>query len=506
MRTMEITPHDELSCLARRDFAGFNELMLRMVAPNAFENFIPSWHHRVLAHALMRVWQGECRRLIIVAPPRSLKSITTSVAFPAWCLGQDPARRFLCASHSLDLVGKHSRDFGLVVRSPLYRQIFPKFRLASDREAQNDIVTTLRGGRFATSPGGSLTGRGGDWWIIDDPHKADDIYSSELRGRPHRWFLDTAITRLDDKASGAIVLVMQRLHPDDMAGRLIQAGGWEVLELPAFTDRDRVYDLGNGLTHTFRAGEYLQPEREGPEVLDQLRRDMGLGPYNAQYLQNPENMAGGLVKYEYLHFYEGELSIQPDDYVLQSWDIAVSDQQTADWSVCSTWIRRGGVVYLVDVWRARQGLPELIMSAERLAREYSVDEVLIETDGVGLPFYQALVAKLQSSRGRRRDVRAEARLSPRAYRGDLWDPQDIMIRGRRAGSSKAARLVGCTPHLQSGKVRFPNRASWWDCYLKEMLNFTEDGGGFDDQVDSTSAAILRLMTRPRAPIIHLQAH
>lgn len=504
MRTVEITPHDELHYFARRDFAGFNELMLRVVAPNAFQNLIPAWHHRVLAHALMRVWRGGCRRLIIVAPPRSLKSITTSVAFPAFCLGHDPGRRFLCASHSLDLVGKHSRDFGLIVRSPLYRQLFPRFRLASDREAQNDIVTTLRGGRYATSPGGSLTGRGGDWWIIDDPHKADDVYSAELRGRPHRWFLDTAVTRLDDKATGAIVLVMQRLHPDDMAGRLIQAGGWEVLELPAFTDRDRVYDLGNELTHTYRAGEYLQPEREGAEVLDQIRRDMGLGPYNAQYLQNPDAMTGGLVKYEYLHFYDGQVSVRPDDYVLQSWDVAVSDQQTADWSVCSTWIKRAGLLYLIDVWRARQGLPELIASAKRLARKFSVDEVLIETDGVGLPFYQSLVAELQPRRDRRRDVRAEARLSPRAYRGDDWDAQDIMIRRHRVGASKATRLVWCTPHLQSGKVRFPRTAPWWDTYLRELLNFTEDGGGFDDQVDSTSAAIQRLLTRPGAPIVHIQ--
>lgn len=503
--TLAITEQDELDCLARQDFAGFNEMMLRTVAPAAFEAFRPNWHHLAMAEALMKVWRGECRRLIIVAPPRSLKSLTVSVAFPAWCLGKNPTVRFLCASHSLDLVGKHSRDFGLICRSPPYQRIFPGFRLASDREAQNDIVTQQRGGRYAASPGGSLTGRGGQFWIIDDPHKADEIYSEELRSRPHRWFLDTALTRLDDKATGAIILVMQRLHPDDMAGRLIQAGGWELLELPAYTDRDRVYDLGHGWTHTFRAGEYLQPDREGPEALDQVRREMGTALFNAQYLQAPEAMSGGLVKYEYLQFYDGPLVVAPDDYVLQSWDIAVSEEPTADWSVCTTWINRRGVLYLIDVWRARQGLPELIVTAKRLARQFSVDEILIETDGVGLPFRQSLIVDLQPRGDRRRNVeRPETRNSPRAHRGDRWDAADILIKGERAGNSKATRLIACTPHLQSGRVRFPREAPWREAYLRELLNFTETGGGFDDQVDSTSAAINRLLQRRGAPIVNVQ--
>jgi predicted phage terminase large subunit-like protein len=503
---LAVTKQDEFDFFLRRDFVGFAEFMLEVIAPNAFQSFVPSWHHHAISNALMRVWWGECRRLIIVAPPRSLKSVMTSVAFPAWCLGHDPAQKFLCASHSLDLVGKHSRDFGLVIRSPAFRRIFPHFALAADREAQNEIVTTMRGGRFATSPGGSVTGRGGDFWIIDDPHKADEIYSEELRGKPHRWFLDTALSRLDDKSKGAIVLVMQRLHPEDMAGRLIQAGGWEVLELPAYTDRDRVYDLGAGREHTFRAGEYLQPEREGRAALDQIRREMGTPLFNAQYLQAPEEMSGGLVKFDYLHFYDEPLAVAPDDYVLQSWDIAVSEEPTADWSVCTTWIRRRGILYLLDVWRARQGLPELIASAKRLARQWSVDEILIETDGVGLPFRQSLVAGLQPDASRRRDTRAEARLSPRAMRGEGWDPNDVLIRGERAVRSKADRLVACLPHIEAGRVRLPTSASWREVYLRELLTFSEAGNGHDDQVDSTSAAIQRLITRPGAPTISLRVH
>jgi hypothetical protein len=501
-----VTAHDELDFYLRRDLAGFTEAMLDVIAPSAFQSFTPSWHHEAIAHQLMRVWRGECRRLIIVAPPRTLKSVMTSVAFPAWCLGHDPTRRFLCASHSLDLVGKHSRDFGLIIRSPLFRRLFPQFGLASDREAQNEIVTTRRGGRFATSPGGSVTGRGGHIWIVDDPHKADEIYSEELRGRPHRWFLDTAISRLDDKETGAIILVMQRLHPDDMAGRLIQAGGWELLELPAWTNRDRTYALAANRLHTFRAGAYLQPEREGPEILDQIRREMGTALFNAQYLQAPEQMAGGLVKLSYLQFYDEPLSVAPDDYVLQSWDIAVSEEPTADWSVCTTWIRRRSILYLLDVWRARQGLPELITSAKRLARTWSVDEILIETDGVGLPFRQSLASSLQPDMDRRRNIRAEARLSPRAQRGPGWDPHDVLILGRRAAASKADRLVACLSHIEQGRVRFPGTAPWREAYLRELLSFSETGNGHDDQVDSTSAAIQRLVTPPGAPQIRVRVH
>lgn len=499
--SVRVTLQDELDFLARRDLLGFVELMLEVVAPSAYETFTPNWHHRALVHALMRVRRGECKRLIIVAPPRSLKSIITTVAFPAWWLGQDPTRKFLCASHGLDLVGKHSRDFGLTIRYPAYARLFPRFRLASDREAQNEIVTTQRGGRFATSPGGSLTGRGGHCWIIDDPHKADEIYSDELRNRPHRWFLDTAISRLDDKTEGAIILVMQRLHPDDMAGRLIQAGGWEVLEFPAYTDCDRTYDLGGGETHVFRAGEYLQPEREGRETLDHLRREMGTALFNAQYLQSPEDMTGGLVKVDWIKLYDGVLEVRPDDYVLQSWDVAVSEELTADWSVCTTWIRRGGAAYLINVWRGRQGLPDLLVTAEHLARQQSCDEILIETDGVGLPFYQSLRQRLHPGGMHRRDMRAETRLQPRAYRGPEWDPNDVLIRGQRAGTGKVARLIACTPPFEAGKVLFPREAPWRSDYMRELLTFSENGGGHDDQVDSTSAAIQRLMSRPGAPTI-----
>lgn len=199
---------------------------------------------------------------------------------------------------------------------------------------------------------------------------------------------------------------MQRLHPEDIAARLIATGDWEVIELPAIAATDRVFKLGSARTLTFRAGDYLQPDREGRTELDEMRRAMGTVLFNAQYLQAPQDMAGGVVLSEWIHRYDGTLEPRATDYVLQSWDVAISDDVAADWSVCTTWIRRSGVSHLVDVWRGKRSLPELLPIAMQQAQLWSVDEVIIETDGVGLAFYQALIARVRDHSGDRGHRRA----------------------------------------------------------------------------------------------------
>lgn len=216
-----------LQALLRNDFRAFVEKVFMTLTPG--QTFIRSWHLEAIAYQLERVRRGEIKRLIINMPPRSLKSIMASVAFPAFILGLDPSRRIICASYSGELAKKHSNDFRAVLESGWYRSTFPGTRVGLFKNSEIEIELTARGFRLAASVGGTLTGRGGDIIIIDDPLKPDDAFSETKRSGANQWFTNTLLSRLDDKRTGAIIVVMQRVHMDDMTGFLTaQSDEWQI--------------------------------------------------------------------------------------------------------------------------------------------------------------------------------------------------------------------------------------------------------------------------------------
>jgi len=279
------TEQDLLRQALRADLPSFiHRSYLTVSTGDAYRH---NWHISVLADHLAKVMTGEITRLIITLPPRSLKSICCSVAFPAYLLGHKPTSRIICASYSLDLAAKHARDCRAILESDWFKDAFPNCRLDRSKRAELEMMTTRRGGRQATSVGGTLTGRGGNLLIIDDPMKADDALSEAARRNLLEWFTNTALSRLDNKQNDAIVVVMQRLHADDLVGYLLQQqSGWVHLNLPAIATKDQTYKLVNGSTVSRRQGEALHPVREPLQVLEALRRDMGSHAFEAQYQQN----------------------------------------------------------------------------------------------------------------------------------------------------------------------------------------------------------------------------
>ena len=236
-----------------------------------------NWHICAIVYHLEQVWLGNIKRLIINLPPRSLKSIMCSVAFPAFVLGNDPTKRLIVASYGADLAIKHGNDFRTVVNSAEYRDIFPGMRISAVKNTQTEVVTTLNGSRLATSVDGALTGRGGDIIIIDDPISALAAMSQNARDHVRDWYF-TLPSRLDDQQNGAIVLVMQRLHEDDLSGVLLRGSDeWTVLSLPAIAEQDEQIPIGNGRFHLRRAGDVLHPERASRDALESLRAEIERG-------------------------------------------------------------------------------------------------------------------------------------------------------------------------------------------------------------------------------------
>src|SRR6516165_5355357 len=184
-----------LRALLRADLRYFIWKVFATVCPG--EPYLRNWHIEAIAHQLMRVHAGEVSRLLINQPPRSLKSMCVSVAYVAWLLGHDPTRRIIVVSYSSEFAGELHRQFRMIIDAPWYRALFPAMRIAKDSGAE--LVTTAGGSRYATSVGGTLTGRGADLIVIDDPLKAEEAMAETARRRVIDWYAGTLVSRLNDK-------------------------------------------------------------------------------------------------------------------------------------------------------------------------------------------------------------------------------------------------------------------------------------------------------------------
>jgi len=293
----------EYDALLRNDFALFAARCFHDLNPQA--ELAMNWHLEVIAAKLAAVRDGEIRRLIINLPPRHLKSLLASIAFPAWCLGHDPSAQILCVSYAQDLSDKHARDCRSIMMNRWFQRIFPT-RLASDRQAVQEFVTTRQGYRLATSNGGVLTGRGADLILIDDPSKPEEALSTALRRACNEWYDHTLYSRLNDKRYGRIVIIMQRLHEDDLVGHVLAQEPWEVVSFPAIAEADEVHEIQTIWgPRCFRrqSGEALHPEREPLATLERIRRTIGEYNFAGQYQQSPAPLGGGLVKAEWFKRY-----------------------------------------------------------------------------------------------------------------------------------------------------------------------------------------------------------
>src|SRR6476620_11292829 len=168
----------EYATMLRQDFSTFAARCFYDLNPQT--ELAMNWHVEIIAAKLTAVRHGKIPRLIINLPPRHLKSLLASIAFPAWYLGHDPSAQILCVSYGQDLAAKLARDCRGIMISPWYQRIFPT-RLAPHRQAVQEFLTTRQGYRLATATGGVRTGRGADIILIDDPLKPEEALSDAQR-------------------------------------------------------------------------------------------------------------------------------------------------------------------------------------------------------------------------------------------------------------------------------------------------------------------------------------
>ncbi len=327
---MSLSPQQYRSVL-RSHFASFVMRCFAELYPQI--RLAMNGHILVMASRFAMVREGRIRRLIITVPPRHLKSLIGSVAFPAWSLGHNPAAPIICISYAQELSEKHARDCRRIMMSGWYRELFPNTRLSSQRPAAQELITTAGGYRLASSIGGVLTGRGADIIVIDDPLKPADAMSDVLRQGANDWFDHTLLSRQNDKRTSAIVIIQQRLHEDDLVGHVLGLEDWDVVRFPAIAEDDEEYEystaFGSGVFKR-RKSDPLHPEREPLETLEQLRRQMGEYAFAGQYQQAPAPLGGGLIKTEWFRRYEPHQKPDTFDRIVQSWDTAGKVTELAD--------------------------------------------------------------------------------------------------------------------------------------------------------------------------------
>jgi predicted phage terminase large subunit-like protein len=445
-----------------RSFCYFTKTAWKVLEPET--ELLWNWHHALVAEHLIATLNGQITRLIINIPPRYMKSIMASICFPAWCWVKKPSLRFLFSSYSASLSTKHSKDRRDLIESAWYRERWKyKFSLATDQNVKTEFVNSRRGHMIATSMLGTATGKGGDYVVIDDPHDPKKAESEALRESTLEAFDRTFSTRLDNKKTGRIIVIMQRLHQKDLTGHLLkEKGKWTHLSVPATESKQTIVVFP--VTKRERQREpftALHPEREDVEDLRDQKKTLGTYGYAGQYDQRPTPRGGGMFKRKWWRFY----TVVPNDLIrhLQSWDLTFKDTKTSKF-VCGTiWARRGADKYLLDQSHGRMDFPTTIFAIKALTAKWPQAKLKLVEDKANGPAVLSVLKK---------KISGLVAVQPKG--------------------SKEERAAAVTPQCESGNVYLPDPsiAPWINDFLAEFDAFPK--GEFNDRVDSTTMALERL--------------
>jgi predicted phage terminase large subunit-like protein len=446
----------------------YQNALLREKAQNSFMHFVKAmWpgfihgrHHAVMAKKFEEIAQGKLKRLIINMPPRHTKSEFASYLLPAWFLGKYPGKKIIQTSNTAELAVGFGRKVRNLVDGETYAKVFPNVSLRHDSKAAGRWSTNTNGEYFAIGVGGTVTGKGADLLIIDDPHSEQEAalaaQDPAVYDKVYEWYSSGPRQRL--QPGGSIVIVMTRWGKRDLTGQVIKAsaqrGGdeWEVVEFPAILP----------------SGNPLWPEFWSLKELSSLKEELPNPKWQAQYQQTPTSESSAIIKREWWQIWEDD-SPPSVDMIIQSWDTAFEKNSRADYSACTTW----GVFHhpddtgetqanliLLNAFRDRLEFPELKKRVLEQYKEWSPDGLIIEKKASGAP----LIYELRS----------------------MGIPVQEFTPTK--GNDKITRLNAVSDLFASSRIWVPN-TNWAEEVVEEVASFPN--GDNDDYVDSVSLALMR---------------
>jgi predicted phage terminase large subunit-like protein len=427
--------------------------------------FIHGRHHAVVAKAFEQIASGEIKRLAISMPPRHTKSEFGSYMLPAWFLGKFPGKKVMQASNTGELAVGFGRKVRNLVMSEQYHEVFPDTRIRQDSKSAGRWAVNEHGEYFAIGVGGTMTGRGADLVIIDDPHTEGEAtlaaHDPSIYDRAYEWYTSGPRQRL--QPGGSIIIIATRWGENDLIGRVLKDSAergkpdeWRVIEFPAILP----------------SGNPLWPEFWPLDQLQALKEELAPIKWNAQYQQKPTGEEGALIKRDWWKVWEGD---DPPrcEFIIQAWDTAFTKNERSDFSACTTW----GVFYmnedpndaniiLLDSFQKRMEFPELKEKAREHYMEWQPDDCIIEAKAAGASLIQ-----------------------------ELNQQSDMFVRGytpsrgtRQQSNDKIARMNSVSPIFQGGKVWAPD-TRWARELIDQMAAFPN--AAHDDLADTAVMAITR---------------
>jgi predicted phage terminase large subunit-like protein len=422
--------------------------------------FIHGRHHAVMANKFEEIATGKLKRLIINMPPRHTKSEFASYLLPAWFLGKYPGKKIIQSSNTAELAVGFGRKVRNLVDSEVYAKVFPNVALRHDSKAAGRWSTNEDGEYFAIGVGGTVTGKGADLLIIDDPHSEQEAALAandpSIYDKVYEWFTSGPRQRL--QPGGSIVVVMTRWGKRDLTGQVLKAAAqrdgddWEVVEFPAILPSDKP----------------LWPEFWSYEELSALRNELPNSKWQAQYQQNPTSESAAIIKRDWWKIWEEE-DPPTCNYTLMAWDTAFEKSSRADYSAMTLW----GVfeypddngtyqtnIILLNAFRDRMEFPELKKRAIEHYRDWEPDSVIIEKKASGAPLIYEMRA--------------------------MGIPVQEFTPVR--GNDKISRVNAISDLFASGRVWAPP-SRWAEEVIDEVASFPS--GEHDDYVDTVSLAMMR---------------
>jgi predicted phage terminase large subunit-like protein len=422
------------------------------------DNLVDNWHIKYLCDELQIVTENmlsgkpKLYDLCINVPPGSTKSRIFSVAFPVWAWLQKPQLRFITTSGTSDLASEFAIKARTILKSDYFKTMYPDITISPAKDRIDNFETVQGGIRYSMGFGGTITGLHADFIIIDDPHKAGEIYSKAKRVAAERALRQTLSGRMTDKSKSVMILVMQRLHADDLTTHFLKFDDVKHIVLPGeLTDEIKPTELRD----KYKEGLF-DPIRLPRPILEKEKVKLGSSGYAAQIRQNPQDVEASIFKREWWGRYT-ELS--DFDIILQFWDTAYEEKEENDYSACATWGVNKNGIYLINIFRDKLIFPKLKSKFIDKYREYEPNKVYIEDAGSGKSLLQDL-----------KYIEDEAI--------PLYEVKP---------KNKIVRAHAVTSFIEAGNVYIPEKAHWLEDYLAEITAFPN--ALHDDMVDVTTMGL-----------------
>ena len=456
--------------VCEKDLAFFTRQAFKILEPES--TYEHNWHVEVVAQNLEAVSSGLIRNLDINIAPRTIKSLLVNVIYPTWVWATEPSHKFISSSYSASLSTYFNLKRRDLIKSRFYQSLWP-IRVKEDRDTQTFMENEFNGYFLSTSVGGTITGKGADTLISDDLLNAKDAFSKVARDSTRLWYTQSFYNRLQNKKTGRRINVNQRLHQNDISGLLAEKYDFEKLVIPMQKVEGQVENI-TGWKDPREIGEFMHPTRYG-EVEKQDEYE-GLGTYgwSGQMQQSPTPVGGGLIKKEWMRFYE-ELPTSFDKKILVA-DLAFKDTARSDFVSYQCWGKLGIYFYLIDLVRGRWNYGNSKANFRIFCDKHPTASLKYIEDKANGP---AMISEIQKE-----------------IRNIIAWPEKKEFKSL----SKVERVLMTQPLFENGLVLLPKNISLVTDFQDELLGFTESGSttGNDDMVDTSTMALIQLKTATRS--------